>query len=82
MSKQAINTMLREQINPRQVCFVQVEQELTNIATVFDERTFCRHLIGAVNIATTFRDDIYGWANERRVQRIITNERHSNIVPE
>ena len=57
----------------------KVDQELTKIATVFDERTFCRRLIGAVNIATTFCDDIDGWAEERRVQRIITNGRHSKI---
>ena len=82
MSKRAISAMLRDQINSRQVCFGQVEQEVTKIATVFDERTFCRRLIGAVNIATTFRDDIDGWEDERRVQIIITNDRHSNIGPE
>ena len=54
--------MLSDQSNSRQVRFGQVEQELTNIATVFDERTFCRRLIGTVNIATTFRDDIDSWA--------------------
>ena len=82
MSKRAISAMLSDQSNSRQVRFGQVEQELTKIATVFDERTFCRRLIGAVNIATTFRDDIDGWAEERRVQRIITNDRHSKIEPE
>ena len=51
------------------------------IAMVFDERTLCRRLIGAVNIATTFRDDIDGWAEEHRVQSIITNDRHSKIGP-
>ena len=61
MSKRAISTMLMDQNNFRQVCFVLVDQELTKIATVFDERTFCRRFIGAVNIATTFRDDIDGW---------------------
>ena len=81
MSKQAISAMIRDQSNSRQVCFGQVEQELTKIATVFDERTFCRQLIGSFNIATTFCDDIDGWADERRVQIIITNDRHSKIGP-
>ena len=62
MRKRAISAMLRDQINSRQVSFGQVDQELTKIATVFDDRTFYRRLIGAVNIATTFRDDIDGWA--------------------
>ena len=59
MSKQSISAMLREQINSRQVSFGQVDQELAKIATVFDERTFYRWLIGAFNIATTLPDDIY-----------------------
>ena len=39
-------------------------------------------MIGAVNIATAFRDDIDGWAEERRMQSIITNDRHLKIEPE
>ena len=74
--------MLRDQNNSRQVRFGKVEQKLTKIATVFDERKFCRRLIGPVNIATTFCDDIDGWAEESRVQSIIANDRHSNIGPE
>ena len=73
--------MLRDQRNSRQVCFGQVEQELTNIAMVFDERTFCRRLIGVLKIATTFRDDIDDWAEESKVQSIVTNDRHSDIGP-
>ena len=80
--KRFVSAMLRDQSNSRRVLFGQVEQELTKVATVFYERTFCRRLIGAVNIATTFRDDIDGWAEERRVQIIITNDRHLKIGPE
>ena len=82
MIKRAISAIIRDHSNYRQVLFGQVEQELTKIATVFDERTFCRWFIGAVNIETTFRDDIDGWAEERRVQIIITNDRHLKIGPE
>ena len=39
-------------------------------------------MIGTVNIATTLCEDIDGWADERRVQSIITNDRHSKIGPE
>ena len=74
--------MLRDQSNYRQVCFGQVEQELTKILMVFNERTFCRRLIGAVNISTTFLDDIDGWTDEHRVQSIITNDRHLKIGTE
>ena len=54
----------------------QVEKELTKIVTVFDERTFCRWSIGSVNIVTNLYDDIDGWAEESRLQIIITNDRH------
>ena len=79
MIRQAISSMLRDHSKSRQVRFGQVYQELTKIATVFDERTFCRWLIGTVNIATIFCDDIDGWAEEHRMQRIITNDRNSKI---
>ena len=68
--------MIRDQRNSRQVLFGQLDQELTKITTVFDERTFCRRLIGAVNIATTFCDDIDGWAEEHKLQSIVTSDRH------
>ena len=82
MSKQSIIAMLRDHSNSRGVHFGQVEQELTNIATIFDERTFCRRLIGEVNISTTFLDNIDGWVEERRVQIIITNDSNFKIGPE
>ena len=74
--------MLTDQSNSRQVHFGQVDQEITKIATVSDERTLCRRSIGAFNIATTFRDDIDGWAEEHKVHSIVTNDRHSKIGPE
>ena len=74
--------MIRNQSNSRQVRFGQVEQELTKTVMVFDERTLCRRLIGAVNIATTFCDDIDCWAEERKVQSIVTNDIHLDIGPE
>ena len=39
-------------------------------------------MIGAVNIATTFRDDIDDCEEEHRLQSIINNDRHSKIGPE
>ena len=73
--------MLRNHSYFSQTHFGQVEQELTKIGTVFDERTLCRRLIGAVNIATTFRDDIVAWIEESRVQSIITNDMYLKIGP-
>ena len=82
MRKRAISAMLRDQSNSRQVSFGQVEKELTKIAMIFDKRTFCKRLIGAFNISTTFCDDIDGGAEERKVQSIVTNDRYLKIGPE
>jgi len=48
-----------------------------------DERELCRRLIGAVNIATTYRKDIdeeqEQWRSESAV---LTKDRHSQVTPE
>jgi hypothetical protein len=36
----------------------EVEAQLGQISDVFDEQGFCNELISAVNIATTYRNDI------------------------
>ena len=38
--------------------------------------------MSAVNIATTYRDDIDQRESERKVHGVITNERHSKVTPE
>ena len=65
----------------RQVRFGQVEQQLMKISSTFDERTFCKRLIGKVNIASTYRKDVDGWTENRRVGSINSNDRHSQIRP-
>ena len=49
---------------------------------VYNMKDFCDHLIAAVNIATTYHDDIDQWNEERKVSSIISNERHSKATPE
>jgi hypothetical protein len=60
----------------------ETDIELGKISCVYDTKEFCYHLISAVNIATTYRDDINQWNEERRVSSIISNERHSKATPE
>ena len=52
------------------------------ISSTFDERTFCKRLIGKVNITSTYREDVDGWTENRRASRIDSNDRHSQIGPE
>ena len=39
-------------------------------------------MIGKVNIASTYREDVDGWIENRRVSSIDSNDRHSQIGPE
>jgi hypothetical protein len=36
----------------------QVEQELSKLSSTLHEKTFCKCLIGSVNVATAYRDDV------------------------
>jgi hypothetical protein len=60
----------------------ETDIELGKISCVYNMKDFCDHLISAVNIATTYRNDINQWNKERRVASIISNERHSKATPE
>ena len=82
MNRRAISAVIQEQIVSRQVRFGQVEQQLMKIPPTFDERTFCKRLIGKFNIASTYREDVDGWTENRRVSSIDSNDRHSHIGPE
>jgi hypothetical protein len=60
----------------------ETDIELGKISCAYDTKDFCDHLIFAVNIATTYREDIDQWNEERKVSSIISNERHSKATPE
>ena len=55
---------------------------MTKISSTLDKRTFSKRLIGSVNIASTYREDVNGWTENRKVSSINSNDRHSQIGPE
>ena len=58
------------------------EIELGKISSVYNSKEFCTSLISAVNIASTYCDDVDGWSDERKISSVITNDRHSKATPE
>ena len=82
MNRRTISAVRQEKSVSRKVIFVQVEQKLMKISSTFDEKTFRKRLIGKVNIASTYREDVDGWIENRRVGSIDSNDRHSKIGPE
>ena len=77
MNRRTISAVRQEQSVSRQVIFGQVEQQLMKISSTFDEITFCKRLIGKVNIASTYCEEINGWTENRRVSSIDSNDRQS-----
>ena len=82
MNRRTISAVRQEKSLSRQVRFGQVEQQLMKISSTLNERTFCKRLIGKVNIASTYREDVDGWTENRRVSRIDSNDRHSHTGPQ
>ena len=63
--------------------YEQSTSPLSNISMVYDPQHFCERLISAVNIATTYRDDIdHSHQRGNQLCSVITNERHSKVTPE
>ena len=82
MNRRTISAVRQEQSVSRQVIFGQFEQKLMKISSTFNERMFCKRLIGTVNIISTYHEDVNGWTEKRRVSSIDLNDWHSQIGPE
>jgi hypothetical protein len=60
----------------------QVESELGKLSATLNEKTFCKRLIGSVNVATAYRDDIDEAIERRKGLSVLTTDRHSKVGPE
>jgi hypothetical protein len=59
----------------------QFEQKLSKLSSMLHEKTFCKRLIGSINVATAYRDDV-DEAMEERKASALTLDRHSKVGPE
>jgi hypothetical protein len=60
----------------------EIEMQLGQILCVYNPRDFTERLISAVNIATTYCEDIDKQNDARKLSSIISNNRHSATTPE
>ena len=72
--KRQLATLRQEESSSRAVLWGNVEMELDRLGPTATTRTFCHRLIGAVNIATAFRQD--------QDISVVTTDRHSKVGPE
>ena len=60
----------------------ETETSLGTISRVYNEQEFRDGLIAAVQVTTSYHEDIDKIENERKAIAVITNERHSKVTPE
>jgi hypothetical protein len=58
-----------------------VKQELSKLSPMLHEETFCKHLIGSVNVPTAYHDDV-DEAAEKHKARVLTWDKHLKVGPE
>jgi hypothetical protein len=73
--------MKQREMDSRVEQWGQVEWELSKLSSTLHEKTFCKHLIGSVNVATAYRDDV-DEVIEKHNASVLTSDRHSKVDPE
>jgi hypothetical protein len=82
MTRQQIHSIMSDETKVQVEQYGETDIKLGKISCIYNPKEFCERLVSAVNIATTYRDDINQWENERKVSRIVTNDRHSKFTAE
>jgi hypothetical protein len=82
MTKQEIHSVTSDETKAQIEQYGETEVELGKISCVYNPKEICECLVLAVNITTTYCDDVDQWENERKVSSIITNDRHSKFTAE
>jgi hypothetical protein len=60
----------------------ETEVDFSKISCVYNPKEFCEQRISTVNIVTMYQDDINQLNSKKRVSSIISNERHSKVMPD
>jgi hypothetical protein len=81
VTKWKMAAMKQCEMNSRVEQWGQVERELSKLSSTLHEKTFCKCLIGSVNVVTAYHDDV-DEAMEKCKASVLTSDRHSKIGPE
>jgi hypothetical protein len=82
ISKRQLAGLKQKEVDSRAVLWGEVETVLDQVSPILNERTFCNRLIGAVKVATTYRQDVDDAIEKRKASSVITTDRHSKVGPE
>jgi hypothetical protein len=81
VTKWKMAAMKQREMDSRVEQWGQVERELSKLSSTLHEKTFCKCLIGSVNVATAYRDDV-DEAMEKHKASVLMSDRHSKVGPE
>jgi hypothetical protein len=81
VTKRKMAVMKQREMDSRVEQWGQVEQELSKLSSTLHEKTFCKCLIGSVNVVMEYRDDV-DEAMEKCKASVLTLDRHSKVGPE
>jgi hypothetical protein len=73
--------MKQHEMDSRVEQWGQVEWELSKLSSTLHEMTFCKCLIGSVNVVMAYHDDV-DEVIEKRKASVLMLDRHSKVGPE
>jgi hypothetical protein len=82
MTSQQIHSIMSDETKAQIEQYGETDIKLGKISCIYSPKDFCERLVSAVNIATTYHDDVDQWENERKVSSVVTNDRHSKFMAE
>jgi hypothetical protein len=81
VTKRKLAAMKQREMDSRVEQWGQVKRELSKLSSTLHEKTFCKCLIGSVNVVTAYLDDV-DKAMEKHKASVLTLDRHSKVGPE
>ena len=74
--------MKQHELDPQIEQWGQVECKLGKLSLTLNEKTFCKRLIGSMNVVTVHYGDIDDVIKKPKESSILTMDRHSKVRPE
>ena len=80
--KREMAAMKQHELDSQVEQWGQVECKLGKLSLTLNEKTFCKRLIGSMNVVTVHHGDIDEVIKKHKESSILTMDRHSKVGPE
>jgi hypothetical protein len=79
--KRKMAAFKQRELDSRMEQWGQVESELDKLSETLNKKTFCKRLIGSMNVAMAYRNDVNEVIEKRKESGVLTTDRHSKVGP-